>query len=50
MDPSAQQFSAVPERNTGDVILRTAQQHHVQMSVMAGTPRPTSSSRFPRWY
>jgi len=37
MDPSAQQFSAVPERNTGDVILRTAQQHHVQMSVMADT-------------
>jgi hypothetical protein len=25
----------VPERNTGDVILRTAQQHHVQLSAMA---------------
>ena len=28
-------FSAVPERNTGDNVLRTAQQHHVQLSVMA---------------
>lgn len=28
-------FSAVPERNTGDVLLRTAQQHHVQLSTMA---------------
>ncbi|MBI2396955.1 MAG: hypothetical protein HYV17_04105 [Xanthomonadales bacterium] len=37
MEPSAQQFASVPERNTGDVILRTAQQHHVQMSVMADT-------------
>jgi hypothetical protein len=27
----------VPERNTGDVILRTTQQHHVQLSVMADT-------------
>ena len=30
-------FAAVPERNTGDVILRTTQQHHVQLSVMADT-------------
>ena len=28
-------FTSVPERNTGDVILRTAQQHHVQLSQMA---------------
>jgi hypothetical protein len=27
----------VPERNTGDVLLRTTQQHHVQLSVMADT-------------
>jgi hypothetical protein len=31
----AHQFGAVPERNTGDNMLRTAQQHHVQLSVMA---------------
>jgi hypothetical protein len=30
-------FAAVPERNTGDAILRTTQQHHVQLSVMADT-------------
>jgi hypothetical protein len=30
-------YAAVPERNTGDVILRTTQQHHVQLSVMAVT-------------
>ena len=30
-------FGSVPERNTGDVILRTMQQHHVQLSVMADT-------------
>lgn len=28
-------FGRVPERNTGDNMLRTAQQHHVQLSVMA---------------
>ena len=28
-------FLAVPERNTGDNMLRTAQQHHVQLSMMA---------------
>lgn len=28
-------FSKIPERNTGDVILRTAQQHHVALSGMA---------------
>jgi hypothetical protein len=30
-------YAAIPERNTGDVILRTTQQHHVQLSVMADT-------------
>jgi hypothetical protein len=30
-------FAAVPERNTGDVLLRTTQQLHVQLSVMADT-------------
>ena len=30
-------FAQVPERNTGDVILRTAQQHHVALSSMADT-------------
>lgn len=30
-------YAAVPERNTGDVILRTTQQHHVTLSVMADT-------------
>jgi len=30
-------FAAVPERNTGDALLRTTQQHHVQLSVMADT-------------
>lgn len=30
-------FGAVPERNTGDVLLRTSQQHHVSLSVMADT-------------
>jgi hypothetical protein len=30
-------FAAVPERNTGDVILRTTQQHHVALSSMADT-------------
>jgi hypothetical protein len=33
----AKAYAAVPERNTGDVILRTMQQHHVQLSVMADT-------------
>jgi Family of unknown function (DUF5706) len=28
-------FTQVPERNTGDNMLRTAQQHHVQLSMMA---------------
>lgn len=36
-DPITKAFAAVPERNTGDVILRTMQQHHVQLSVMADT-------------
>lgn len=30
-------FAAIPERNTGDCLLRTMQQHHVQLSVMADT-------------
>jgi len=33
----ARAFAAVPERNTGDAILRTTQQHHVTLSVMADT-------------
>jgi hypothetical protein len=33
----AHAYAAVPERNTGDVILRTTQQHHVTLSVMADT-------------
>ncbi len=33
--PESHPFGRVPERNTGDAILRTAQQHHVQLSVMA---------------
>lgn len=37
MDANPQQFSEIPERNTGDNLLRTAQQHHVQMSMMADT-------------
>lgn len=37
MDPTPPPFSEIPERNTGDVVLRTAQQHHVQMSMMADT-------------
>ncbi len=32
---AAHPFARVPERNTGDQILRTAQQHHVQLSAMA---------------
>ena len=28
-------FHAVPERNTGDNLIRTAQQHHVHLSAMA---------------
>ncbi len=34
-EPGAHEFQQVPERNTGDNLLRTAQQHHVQLSVMA---------------
>ena len=38
-DPSglAQRCAAIPERNTSDNFLRTMQQHHVQLSVMADT-------------
>jgi hypothetical protein len=32
-----QRYAAIPERNTGDALLRTMQQHHVQLSVMADT-------------
>ena len=32
---SERPLGAIPERNTSDVILRTAQQHHVQLSAMA---------------
>lgn len=32
-----QRYAAIPERNTSDVLLRTMQQHHVQLSVMADT-------------
>ena len=34
-DATERRFAAVPERNTGDVLLRTSQQHHVQLSLMA---------------
>ena len=30
-------FADIPERNTGDALLRTTQQHHVSLSVMADT-------------
>jgi len=33
----ANPFAAIPERNTSDNILRTAQQHHVALSSMADT-------------
>lgn len=33
--PVASLFADVPERNTGDNLIRTAQQHHVQLSAMA---------------
>lgn len=38
-DPSELEriYAAIPERNTGDVLMRTMQQHHVQLSVMADT-------------
>jgi hypothetical protein len=32
-----QRYAAIPERNTSDALLRTMQQHHVQLSVMADT-------------
>jgi hypothetical protein len=34
---AAEAFGRVPERNTGDAMLRTAQQHHVTLSSMADT-------------
>lgn len=33
----ARRYAAIPERNTADAMLRTVQQHHVQLSVMADT-------------
>ncbi len=30
-------FADIPERNTGDALMRTMQQHHVQLSTMADT-------------
>jgi Family of unknown function (DUF5706) len=36
-DAIAQRYAAIPERNTGDNLMRTMQQHHVQLSVMADT-------------
>ena len=30
-------FAQIPERNTADNVMRTAQQHHVQLSAMADT-------------
>ncbi len=33
--PVANVFGGVPERNTGDNLIRTSQQHHVQLSAMA---------------
>lgn len=36
-DPALAAFARIPERNTGDNLLRTAQQHHVALSSMADT-------------
>lgn len=36
-DGAAGRFAGIPERNSGDTLLRTLQQHHVQLSVMADT-------------
>jgi len=33
--PKSNLFASIPERNTSDNLLRTAQQHHVQLSAMA---------------
>jgi hypothetical protein len=35
--PAMAAFARIPERNTGDNMLRTAQQHHVALSSMADT-------------
>ncbi|WP_395683573.1 Pycsar system effector family protein [Dokdonella sp.] len=35
--PAVAAFARIPERNTGDNLLRTAQQHHVALSSMADT-------------
>lgn len=34
-DPAKACFAEVPERNTSDQLMRTTQQHHVQLSLMA---------------
>lgn len=36
-DTGRNRFAQIPERNTSDNILRTAQQHHVHLSAMADT-------------
>ena len=36
-DANRSRFAHVPERNTSDNMLRTAQQHHVHLSAMADT-------------
>ena len=36
-DPVRPAFAAVPERSSGDHLLRVVQQHHVQLSTMADT-------------
>ncbi len=35
--PPPLDYAQIPERNTADNVLRTAQQHHVQLSAMADT-------------
>jgi hypothetical protein len=37
VSPAMAAFARIPERNTGDNLLRTAQQHHVALSNMADT-------------
>ena len=37
VSPEMAAFARIPERNTGDNLLRTAQQHHVALSNMADT-------------
>ncbi len=37
VSPPPLTYAQIPERNTADNVLRTAQQHHVQLSAMADT-------------